>query len=253
MNQTFNLSRFAKVFAKQTVDNYRIYLMSIFVLAGLLLLVLSFLTYVQKGTLSAQSQILPFSFLLLLSGSIFSSISFADLGNKKKAIAILTLPASQLEKYLTAWIYSLILFLMVYVLIFYAIVALLSQTNAFGNAIEYLNLFDRNEKVYLIFFVYALLQSVAILGSVYFSNNHFIKTAFTFFIAFFLGSIVNELYLKRLIDESVRSSVLFNSAYLKDVIIRVPEGKEMVTAAVIGVVIVILWACAYYKLKEKEV
>ena len=51
MNQTFNLNRFAALFKKHTVENYKTYLMSVGVLAGLLILFMGIASYSNGGYL----------------------------------------------------------------------------------------------------------------------------------------------------------------------------------------------------------
>src|SRR5688572_12726562 len=118
MNQTFNLKRFSLLFIKHTTDNYKTYLMAFSVLLGVLFLSMGFVAYMSKD-LSVRTQIPFFIFVFLIAGSIFTSIIFSDFGNKKKAIAILTLPVSNFEKYLIGWIYSFIIFQFLYIPAFY--------------------------------------------------------------------------------------------------------------------------------------
>src|SRR5665213_2760957 len=110
MNNTFNLTRFGRLFVKHTVEHYKSYLMSLAVLMGVMLLGDGFITYLIPGDfMDAGMQSALFMSVLLLAGTIFASTIFADLGDNKKAMASLTLPASHFEKYLVAWLYSVII------------------------------------------------------------------------------------------------------------------------------------------------
>ncbi len=124
MKKTFSLNRFGRLFKKHTKEHYRNYLMSIAVLVGVMILGGSFLVYMADVQLDKNIQTFLFFTIMLLAGTIFTSSVFADLGEKKKAIAWLTLPASHFEKYLVAWIYSFLLFIIVYTLIFYLAISL---------------------------------------------------------------------------------------------------------------------------------
>src|ERR1700743_2754531 len=100
MNNTFDLNRFLLLFKKHTLEHAKIYLLSFIVLMGLVFLVLGFDSYTNGGLLDKKAQQISFIFIMLIGGSIFTSMSFIELGDKKKAIPFLTLPASHFEKYL---------------------------------------------------------------------------------------------------------------------------------------------------------
>src|ERR1700735_3627414 len=107
MNNIFNVNRFCRVFIKHTVEHFKSYLMSLTVLIGVMLLGGSFITYmIFDSFMPIAMQSVLFVSILLLAGTIFTSTIFADMGDNKKAIASLTLPASHFEKYLVAWLYS---------------------------------------------------------------------------------------------------------------------------------------------------
>ena len=73
----------------------------------------SFLVYMIDAPLDHSTQSGLFLVILLIAGTILLSTIFSDLGDKKKAIAYLTLPASHFEKYLVAWLYSFLVFLVI--------------------------------------------------------------------------------------------------------------------------------------------
>src|ERR1022692_150129 len=104
MNNTFNIRRFRRLFVKHTVEHYKSYLMSLTVLMGVMILGGSFLIYMIEAPIDKGFQSAIFAMILLLAGTIFTSTIFADLGDTKKAVASLTLPASHFEKYLVAWL-----------------------------------------------------------------------------------------------------------------------------------------------------
>lgn len=259
MNQTFNLKRFSLLFAKHTTDNYKTYLMAFFVLLGVLFLSMGFAAYVSKGQLSVRAQIPFFIFVYLLAGSIFTSIAFSDLGNKKKAIALLTLPASNFEKYLIGWIYSFIIFQLLYIPAFYLIVILIQKLGSSGERdIELMDLFSNDQRVYIVFLFFAVLHSVALWGSIFFEKLHFIKTAFCFFIGVFTLSLLNTEFMRVLIDKSIRSAAPFNRINIMDANnmywnVMLPWKYDMYVLAILLLLVVIMWICTFYRVKEKEV
>src|SRR5664279_4326257 len=119
MKKTFSIKRFSRLFKKHTKEHYKNYLMSLTVLVGVMILGGGFLVYMAEVQLDKNLQTFFFFSIMLLTGTIFTSSVFADLGEKKKATVWLTLPASHFEKYLIAWLYSFLFFIIVYLLVFY--------------------------------------------------------------------------------------------------------------------------------------
>ncbi|MBC8054292.1 MAG: hypothetical protein H7Y13_14620 [Sphingobacteriaceae bacterium] len=262
MNQTFNLNRFSNLFIKHTADNYKTYLMAFSVLLGVLFLIMGFTAYVSGGQIGERAQIPVFLFVLLLSGTIFTSIVFADLGNKKKAISILTLPASHFEKYLIGWLYSFVIFQLLFIPAFYLMVMLLNHLGSLystADDAQLLNLFDEEHKVYYVFYLYAVLHAICLWGSVFFEKHHFIKTAFCFFIGMFLLMFLNTQLMSLLLDDKkILSAVPFTQVDLLDISgenyrVETPIEEYIYIGIIISVIVVILWACSFYRLKEKEV
>jgi len=259
MNQTFNLNRFAALFKKHTVENYKTYLMSVGVLAGLLILFMGIFAFTNDGFLLLGFQEGIFVVFLLLAGCIFSSLAFADLGDKKKAIPALTLPASHFEKYLVSWLYSFLIFQLVYVVLFYLIAAIVIN---FGHDVPgrenvLLDLFDKDRIAYMAFVLYPILHAVILFGAIYFEKLHFIKSGFAFFIGIFLLGLLNRPIIASMIDHKIIGTTIFSPLEITDGKtyweIRPAEIQNQTVGIIIGILVVLMWVSAYFKLKEKEV
>ncbi|MVN22208.1 hypothetical protein [Mucilaginibacter arboris] len=259
MNQTFNINRFSMLFKKHTLENYKTYLMSVGVLAGLLVLFMGIASYANDGYLLLGFQEAFFVIFLLLAGCIFTSLVFADLGDKKKAIPALTLPASHFEKYLVSWLYSFLIFQLLYVALFYLIAALIIS---FGHDVPgrenvLLDLFDKDRMAYMAFVLYPFIHSVILFGAIYFEKLHFIKTGFAFFTGIFLLGLLNRPIISSMIDETIRGTTIFSPLDITDGknywTIFPPEIQKQTIGIVLGIIVVILWVSAYFRLKEKEV
>jgi hypothetical protein len=97
VNNILSANRFGAYFKKHLVDNYRLYLLSLIVLTGILLLSLLFILLTEVN-INSYSDLLPFYLIgLYAAGLIFTSKSFNELGNKPQGIDYLLLPASHLE------------------------------------------------------------------------------------------------------------------------------------------------------------
>jgi len=198
-----------------------------------------------------------FTIILLLGGTIFTSTVFTDLGDKKKAIAWLTLPASHLEKYFVVWIYSLLVLIVVYTSCFYLVLFFLTSIKHFpGQHTEIFDLFYGGGG-FQVFLVYGLLHSIALCGAIYFEKLHFIKTAFIFFIGIAFLIAINNLIQTMLISKKVMMNVPFGGIafmehnQVKEINITIDQQGHILSLVV--VLSCIFWAAAYYRLKEKQV
>jgi hypothetical protein len=260
MNNTFDFDRFARLYRKHTVEHLKSYLLSAAVLAGLLLVCLGFFWYMNGANLSMRDQTNIFVFFYLGCGIIFTSLAFAYLGQKKVAIPALMLPASHFEKYLVSFIYTFIVYQVVFTGIYFVVDGVLI---ALGKPIvkgetEMINVFDLDQKVYIAFIVYAVLHAFAFWGAIYFEKLHFIKTVFVVLASGFLLVIVNNILINSFIKAKTSkglpflgASVIEQGKYHK---IEVhSQGFAFYVAAALIVITVLLWTTAYFKLKEKEV
>jgi len=258
MNQLFNLTRFGKVFVKHTAEHYKSYLMSLTVLIGVMVLGGSFIVFViPGGFLYVQLQSSMFVVILMLAGTIFTSTIFADFGNKNKAIASLTLPASHLEKYLVAWLYSLVIFTVVFTCSFYLI--LLFLINLQHIPVQKAGIFNVFQKPVglQVFLLYAFLNAITLFGAILFEKLHFIKTAFAFFISAALLILFNKTLLGILLGRDVMAAAPFTNAsfveHSKGITISTTGIEESHIIIPMLIITLIFWIAAYYRLKEKQV
>ena len=257
MNKIFNAKRFGRLFFKHTTEHYKSYLMSLCVLIGVMLLGGSFLVYMVGVPLDKSVQTVFFLMILLLAGTIFTSTIFSDLGDKKKAIAWLMLPASHLEKFLVGWMYSFVIFLALYIGSFYISDLFALNIKHFeGHPAELFNVF---EKQFLqMYLLYAFLNGVAICGAVYFEKLHFVKTALVFFISLAGLIFINKILLGIMLGREVEAAPPFGNlrfsenGHLIDIIVSSKQ-QDNYLALLLLVLAFIFWTAAYYRLKEKQV
>jgi hypothetical protein len=256
MQQLFNINRFRLLFIKHTAEHYKSYLMSLSLLWGVLTLGGTFL-FLIPVSLDPGFQGALFSMVMLLAGTVFASTIFADIGDRKKAIQALTLPASHLEKYLVAWIYSYVIFLLVYTGSFYVVLSCLMylKPHASGH-VGIFNLFDSDIGL-IIFLIFSLLQAIALYGAIFFEKLHYIKTAFVFFVGIMLVMVLNTLFLYFVTGRPVRPSSPFGNLRFtergREVIIDLNLPPTNYVLYMLVLMILIIWTAAYYRLKEKQV
>ena len=256
MNEVFSFRRFGKLFVKHTADHYRSYLMSIAVVAGVLVLGGSFIGYMVMGLLSPAAQVVLFFSLLTLAGTIFASTIFSDLGEKKRSIPALLLPASTLEKFLVAWMYSYVVFIVIFTIMFYfALAAVLYSQTMRGFDQQMMDFFSR--QMFLQFVFFSFLQSIAMFGAIFFGKLHFIKTAFCFFISIGLLILFSTVWGKIITGKDVAPRIPFGNIAFREnnqwSVVSITEDK-MIWIMWVGIAVTILfWVATYFRLKEKRV
>jgi len=253
------MQRFGLLFKKHTSENYKSYLLSVGVLIGIMFLLMSFVTFKITGRIMNLNQQKVFYILFLFAaGTIFTSTVLANLGDKKKAIALLTLPATGMEKYLVSWLYSFVILLFAYTGIYYLVnTSVLHLFKQPGEEVKLFNIFAESNTFFQIFSSFAFLHSLAFLGSIWFEKTQFIKTAFIFLFFILILQLVNKQILQLLLGLELDSAVLFGDiAFLQNkerVIIKMPETYEYLLSLLLLVLGFILWTATYDRLKEKQV
>jgi hypothetical protein len=259
MNNVFNFTRFSRLFYKHTTEHFKTYLMSTGVLIGILTLIFLFISYVSNGHISTNQQGIIFFNLLFFSGTVFTSMIFADLGDRKKSIPMLTLPVSHFEKYLVAWVYSFVIFQLVFIGCYYLVDSTVIKVGNSGliDKSEIINVFSPDYMFWVAFPQYALLHAICFFGAIFFEKLHFIKTAFLFFIFIMLISMANPFLLSAIFGLKIEKGVPFNSVGIMEAdqfwFIRPTETSYSILLITVFLVSVILWLSTYFKLKEKQV
>lgn len=258
MSNFFSLRRFGRLFVKHTAEHYRIYLMSIAVLIGVLVLGGSFLFFVIPGPPDPGLQTALFFMLMLIAGTVFTSTIFSDFGDRKKAIPALALPATAFEKYLVGWVYSYPIFLLIYTAVFYLALWGLGISRHWGPN-EHFTIFSINQSILpTICIIYSVLHAIAILGAIFFRSLHFIKTGFAFFISYAVLVIANTVFIKlitglNIIKLAMPFGYLNFSSNNKDYSMAIGGSDSLLVLIVFALVALLIWIAAYYRLKEKQV
>jgi len=233
--------------------------MSAAVLLGILAVMLGFSAYADDGNIGMKAQFMFFIITLMFSGVIFTSTIFSDLGDKRKAIPVLTLPVSHLEKYLVAWLYSFVLFLIVFLACFYFVdILVISICNATSTTKSTLLTLSNDEfKPYRVLPVFAILHALSFCGAIFFEKLHLIKTAFTTLLFTLAIVLLNQPLVKMIFSREVRNTVPFEHVGVIEgdnvwYILPNDDSRHIVGVLVL-ILVLIFWTSTYFKLKEKEV
>jgi hypothetical protein len=256
MNNIFSAKRFGRLFIKQFTEHYKTYLMSLAVLIGVLLVGGTFLVYLISEPINLDMQVVLFISLCFLAGTIFTSTIFADTGDPKKAISYFTLPASHFEKFMVGWVFSYVIFFLVYTGSFYLILMILLNLKHWPNQhVEVLNIFTLQS--FFIFILFSLLHSIALWGAVFFKKLHFIKTAFCFFITIVVLTLINTSFLEAMIGREIRPATPFSNIMFfennRNVAVASMNHNDSLVAVIMLTAAIIFWIAAYYRLKERQV
>lgn len=272
MNSSFDFSRFITLIRRQWLSFGKIYLMSLGVVAGIFICFygFSFWDSMEEFDVAKVSRTLsfrPFVFIIfgLLFMTVVASTYFSSLGDKSKAIFELLIPASSLEKFLTAIFYTFIVPAFSFCFLFFVIdVAFVSyERHFFADFLakeiantnlgmvdinDYFNYFFTQkypEQLYYMLFLPVLLSSLFLLGSIYFSKFHYIKTAITLIIYL----IVFVFLVFKIMTWATSGTIsVDNSDSLQE------EMYALKIICTIGAVVtLIIWCIGYLRLKEKEV
>jgi hypothetical protein len=262
MNNTFSLKRFALLFKKHTMENAKTYLLSIAVIVGLLFLLFGFMMFTSHNYLPVNAQGIIFTFALWIIGSIFTSLSFADLGDKKKAIGVLTLPASHLEKFLVRWLYSFVIFPLIFTGVFYLVdwTMITIRLPPPPDKNELFSMLDPTAIQYYAFLAYAMFNAFTLWGAIFFEKLHFIKTTVVFFIYVIAFIVITDPLLHLVTGIHNSTSIPFGMMHAKTITYpndwwRVTPTEQMknTNVAVFIITLIVLWMSALARLKEKEV
>ncbi len=295
MIQSFDAKRWWLLVGKHWSENKRKYTLSLFAIAGLLLLwfVVILISDGHRG-INASMQLTTYYFGLFLGGCLYGSILFADLGSKTKGLNYLVVPASHLEKLLCALFYGVIVFFVCYTGIFYIVDMLAVKVS---NAIAYsywmkhhlpgetfepqriLNVFRfsnwHNAEPgfsYYLLITYFVIQSLFILGSVYFARFSFIKTVIVsliiglvmvFVAAKVIAGIlppgdfyhgINSYRFYTVKSNPSGEGLMIYGDSNTDKVVSLPEWINTVLLFLLKYALApLFWLATYYRLKEKEI
>ena len=201
MNQFFDFKRFSLLVLKHWADNKKRYTLSLLAYVGLLTTWFLFgliIEGIPDGYgLPEEVQFVTFYFSLFAVGTFYASQYFSDLGSRHKGSHFLLVPASSFEKLLCSLFFSVIVFPLLLIACFYLVdVIMVTIANSFsvnstgqGKSIvanifevEFIR-FNSKQAIYLLPFFLSV-QSLFLLGSVYFKKYNFIKTIITGFVIF---------------------------------------------------------------------
>ena len=245
----FSFSRFGKMVKFHIYTNFK-------ATAYFLGALLAFFTFIAVISL-ANGNMITINFFISIFGlwyaitaSVIASMSFRELRDKKSATSYLTLPASVFEKYLTVWLYSIIVGIVGYLVMFAVFNLLLIFIGAmFKVHVPFFN-FLQYKSLGALTIGYLVVNSEFLLGATIFKRSPFLQTILWMFIIAMALSFIFGPIAKLLLQGDFQNLLVGDIEQYSEQIKNIIEtGAKVVIAAVT----VLFWAAAYFKVKEKQV
>ena len=269
MNSEFSFERLFGLIRKQWIENKKFYTLGALALLGMMGICMYLFWVLMDGhNYSDMTAYQIYVIGLILCGTIYGSISFNMLGNKEKGQYWLTFPASVTEKLLVTFFFNLVLFFLVYSACFF-----LSKWGAQVYIEQYLKENEHasyqpmnwkdgfGEAFPYIIWGYFCLQSLFILGSVYFKQFAFIKTVIFVTI---IGGALSFLLAKLAINLFPNYNFYWNNLELREY--HDPSNYGVYKSYALGSTlskvlgylltyswVPLFWVITWFRLKEKEI
>jgi hypothetical protein len=245
---TFNLSRFLRLFSNDVLQQWRKVWISTLALAGIGLI--CYVTNVDPNAAERPAiHVVLFSAVLLAGGFILTSTIFADMHHPLQSAQYLTLPCSALERFLGRYLLTGPVYYL-YVLIAYAVfdlvAALISDELRGVRAVAFAPFSPKMRDITLYYFG---LHALVITGAIYFRSYALIKTALSV-VLIWLGLLLVFVVSLRLIYWDHFTTWLPNESAARLDFIIVPLWVQMVA---VGLLYLWVLFIAYQCLREHEV
>lgn len=277
MNDVFDLKRWSLYTSKYWSEHKKKFLLSLGAIGGLLVLWYSFVIFIAGDSpIGFNIQSLTYYAGLFITGCLFGSTLFSGLGNSTKAVHFLLIPASTFEKMLTALLFGVLLFFIAYTLVYYMVdVTMVTMSNSMEETLAlqhhvkakpaadianvFVSLKSEGDNYYVYFVMaYFGIQSLFLLGSIYFVKNGFIKTVVCVLVVFlllmfFVHKLMHLFVPEGEFFEPFSIYRIFNKTQ-GDVAVLLPGWLNSLLLFLVKYTLApVCWLAAYYRLKEKEV
>lgn len=252
----FNVERFINLILRNLALDYKSWLTSIASVVGafigIAVLGMIFSSSSSSNWISSYQTQVSIAFMIM--GLIFASYSFAELKTPTKSLQYLSLAASNLEKFLVAYLFGTVFYILVSAAAysFGSIVISVISMLFFNGSFEIYNPFS-NEFLKILF-MFLNLHAIFFLGSIWFKSNAFFKTILSMFVINII-TISWVSFLTFLMFNKQKSMYLdgfsFNFYFLNN-LTNIETIKSILLVFWVLVSIFLIYT-AYIRFKEKEV
>lgn len=211
----FSFARFSYLFKLQLAVNRKLYLLAIAAMAGIMLCFMFVSVFTSDSGFQYSRQIDFVTTALILAGVFFASLIFKQYGDKNKRIQSILLPVSNAERLTVAVLFTFFFFPLVFLLIYFICIAIANaiDVHVLGNMNE-IYMLGGMEGRYL-FTTFCLVQSVALLGAIWFRRFTFVKTIVLVCLTAIFISGINEVVNKMVVKDANEKVAAYNAALNK--------------------------------------
>ncbi|MBO9613652.1 MAG: hypothetical protein J7619_13200 [Dyadobacter sp.] len=270
MNQTFDIHRFALMLRLEIAERGRNYLLMALLMAFAMVVMMTPVTLSHE--FSGFREVLHYFALFLIvlfGGSLFTSGALAQYSTSATGISALMVPASTMEKFLTSLLFNLIF--LVPLITFYWWLHYYTLGFANGNLTNQASKYHPMPADIVIYttFGYFGIHACVFLGSIFFKKSAYIKTAVAAVSIAFIVSVLNTMIAIKFTDNPTKVTAMPLTGwklwyYNEDGSTKwrfasthyyLPLSDNLLLTAqlVTGAFIILLWMCAFYQLKEREI
>lgn len=257
MQTSFSFTRLGLLIKKQWAEHSRFYALATAALFGLM--AIAFYIWSLTGDTDIAHTYIFLAVGLFAGGSIFASTMFSDLSQRTTGIYWLSVPATHAEKLVCAILYSQVFFNAVLTVIFFAVRSVTLSALHLGHHMYFrdsLALDEFSRMVTDLGIIYFSVQTLFLLGSVYFERLSFIKTVVSS-----IGVVLVFLLLMKYVVTPILPSLYSGGVHLAGPSVladsggyySLPDWAETGLKYIFQYIWVpVFWAAAYFRLKEKE-
>ena len=261
MNQIFSFHRFVLLVRLDFSEKGRNYLLMGSLLTGLMIvLIFPILISKDRSEILFLLHALALFMLVIFGGSLYTNSAFSQYSSPETGIAALMIPASRLEKYLTALLVNLLFtipFLLLFLKLHYFTIDLVNK-NIPATMVRYepipLSLLQYFISIHII------VQASVFLGSIYFSKLSYIKTAGILLAAVTVIFLTNWVFAHAVTHHPTNIVTFPFSSWRiwyantgRSYYVDLPETMQYVVYSFPVLFLLAAWYISFVRLKEKEI
>ncbi len=248
----FSIQRFALLSQRYLMFNIKTWLIGLGAFSGILIVISLLQAYFSNGIFLLDGMATFGQVMIFTGGYVITSMAYNEIHTPARSQFFLTLPATTLEKLLSHWIITSIVFI-VLANVLLTLVLLIANGIAYiawGSVISVFNpIAGTNLKLIAI---YLSTQSVFFLGALFFRKNNFLKILLSLFVIATLIIIMLVIFAFIVFGETgfQTDMQLMDSNFKYWIEETFPEIMKVVFYGIMGPFFLLI---SYFRLKEREV
>jgi hypothetical protein len=251
MENTFSLQRAGLLFIRQLTMQLKASIIALGAIVGILLMIGGLVVSFGNTTYTSTNFLGLAMPMFFIGGFVLTSAIFAELNNPHRGFLYLMLPATAMEKLLSAWAITSLLYTVIGIVVMMTVnLTLIAFSSVFSlNRVELVNLLSLD--MLRMFGIYLTTQTIFLVGAIHFRRAQFFKTVLSLFalmmaISAFAVIIGFAVFHNELPFDNMKGNVNIN---LMD-----SEGWSNASKILFWVLLApFMLIVTYFKIKEREV